>query len=159
MRVCFKTDNRSNPTPVGFFRVVFAFFKIVLVVIWFVNSCEFVSCVFVNLKFCRSNSLLVKSLVLINFLYNTFFCFMDWSMPLVNQGLDRLFISLWLNFSTGACMSSCFVISSRNFLYDKSTSCLQLENTVSQSIIFRSERKFCSLKFLKFLWKISFLEF
>ena len=31
MRVCLKTDNRSNPIP-GFFRVVFVFFKIVLVV-------------------------------------------------------------------------------------------------------------------------------
>ena len=32
MRACLKTDNRSNPIP-GFFRVVFVFFKIVLVVI------------------------------------------------------------------------------------------------------------------------------
>ena len=54
-------------------------------------------------------------------------------------------------------MSSSFVILSKNFLYDKSTSYLQSENKLSQSIFFRSERKFCSLKFLKFLWKISFL--
>ena len=32
MRVCFKTDNGSNPIPV-FFKVIFVFFKIVLVVI------------------------------------------------------------------------------------------------------------------------------
>ena len=32
MRVCLETDNRSNPIP-GCFRVVFVFFKIVLVVI------------------------------------------------------------------------------------------------------------------------------
>ena len=32
MRVCHKTDNRSNPIP-GFFRVAFMFFKIVLLVI------------------------------------------------------------------------------------------------------------------------------
>ena len=31
MRVCLETDNRSNPIP-GFFRVVFVFFKIMLVV-------------------------------------------------------------------------------------------------------------------------------
>ena len=37
VRVFLETDNRSNPIP-GFFRVVFVFFKIVLVVIWLVNS-------------------------------------------------------------------------------------------------------------------------
>ena len=32
VRVCLKTGNRSNPIP-GFFRVIFVFFRIVLVVI------------------------------------------------------------------------------------------------------------------------------
>ena len=38
-------------------------------------------------------------------------------------------------------MSSSFVILSRNFLYDKSTSCLQSENTVSQSIFLGLKEK------------------
>ena len=49
MRVFLKTDNRSIPIP-GFCRVVFVFFKIMLVVFWFVNSSEFVNCVFVKFK-------------------------------------------------------------------------------------------------------------
>ena len=137
--VCLiKADNRSNAIP-GFFRVVSVFFKIVLVVIWLMS----LWIVFLwILKFCRSNSVLVKSLVLINLLYNTFFCFMDWSMPLVNQGLDRFFFSLWLNLR-GACKSSSFVILSRNFLYDKSL-------TIRKQSV--------PVYFFKFVWKISFLE-
>ena len=49
MRVCLKADNRSNSSP-DFFRVVFVFFRIALVVTRLINSCEFVNCVFVNFK-------------------------------------------------------------------------------------------------------------
>ena len=61
-------------------------------------------------------------------LCNTFLCFMDWSMPMVNQDLDRLILSLWISFVRGACISSSFVILSRNFLYDILTSYFQSEN-------------------------------
>ena len=48
--VCLiKADNRSNAIP-GFLRVVSMFFKIVLVVIWLIDSYEFVNCVLVNIK-------------------------------------------------------------------------------------------------------------
>ena len=87
--------------------------------IWFVNEHFSESCVII----------ILKSLVLISFLYNKFFAlWIEVYMPLVNQGLDELFFSLWLSFVTATLMSSSFIILSRKFLYDRSTSCLQSEN-------------------------------
>ena len=63
-------------------------------------------------------------------------------MPLVSQGLGRLFFFLWLNFLTGACMSNSFVILFINLLYDRSTSCLQSENKLSQSIFLGLKERF-----------------
>ena len=57
-------------------------------------------------------------------------------MPLLNQGLDRLFFLMTLLFNRG------FVILAGNSLYDRSKSCLQSENSVFQSSFFALKESF-----------------
>ena len=57
-------------------------------------------------------------------------------MPLLNQGLGRLFFLMTLLFNRG------FVILAGNSLYDRSKSCLQSENSVFQSSFFALKESF-----------------